>query len=251
MISAQLPKPPPEAEALAAYIRAMKGDVTAMTDLATAYYFGTMGLTENYRAAFEWYQPAVAAGDPKAMCLLASLYKGGYPFPPQDFAMARRLYEISADQGYIPSQLGLADFCYRGVAGPIDLAKARQLFRLAAQGGNTGGMRRLAYLLDKGLGGLPDYKGAAYWYLRAAKSDPDEARYLLSKWTERWSIETRMAIQIALRDEHYYTGAIDGFFGESSHAAIRECLGPIKPPDNTHILEALQRMARQRNQKLT
>jgi hypothetical protein len=247
-----IPQPPAETEASVLYERATKGETAAVTELGNAYHFGKMGVAQNYRAAFHLYQRAVEDGDARAMWFLGSMYRGGYPFPPQDLAMARRLYEMAAEKGHRGGLLELADFCFRGVAGPIDLARSRQLFELAAESGSTGGMQRLAHLLDKGMGGPPDYGGAAQWYLRAALEGDAQAQHqLLSKWTSRWNTETRMAIQRRLREEGHYKGSIDGVLGEKTLAALRTFVGPIKPLVSKETLEALSRIDQRRKQRLT
>ena len=242
-----IPEPPAETEAHVVYERATRGDIAAVTELASAYHFGRRGVAHDYQLAFQLYQRAAHAGDVRAMWLLGGMYAGGYPTLPQDFSEARRLYEMAAEKGQIGAQLDLAGFCFRGVAGPIDLARSRQLFRLVAESGNTSGMQRLAHLLDKGMGGPADYDGAAQWYLRAAREGDAQAQHqLLSKWVCYWSNETRMATQRRLRDEGHYRGPIDGAFGEKTLAALRAFAGPIKPLIDQRILEALARMERAR-----
>lgn len=246
-----IPQPPAPSEASALYDRAIKGETAAVTELGQAYYFGMKGVAHNERAAFHLFQRAVEDGDAGAMWLLGRMYAGGYAFPPQDFAMARRLFEMAAERGHRGGWLSLADFCFRGVAGPTDLARSRQLYELAANSGCTDGMERLAHLLDRGMGGPPDYERAAQWHLRAALESHAPAQHqLLSKWTSLWNTEMRKAIQRRLREAGHYRGSIDGAFGEKTHAALRAFVGPIKPLVSKEILEALSRMDRRKKQKL-
>ena len=65
---------------------------------------------------------------------------------PQDFAEARRLYGLAADQGNPDAQINLGYMHEHGEGGPPDFAEARRLYGLAADQGNPEAQNNLAEL---------------------------------------------------------------------------------------------------------
>jgi TPR repeat protein len=244
-----IPEPAAGTEAHIVYERAVSGDTGAITELACAHCFGSMGLTQDFAIAVELYRIAVAAGDTKAMVRLGTMHMSAVGVP-KDLAEARRLFEMAADKGDVNAQDNLGFLYFIGWGVPVDLAKSRQLIQPSAEKGNTATMFKLASMPDRGMGGPVDSEGAAHWYLRAAREgDVQFQHFLLSKYVRDLKSETRMAIQRRLRDVGHYSRAIDGIFGDKTLAALRAFVGPLKPIIDDKIIEALARMEKQRKER--
>ncbi|MEI9812472.1 MAG: tetratricopeptide repeat protein [Acidobacteriota bacterium] len=151
-------------------------------------------------------------GIARAQYKLADLYHLGLGVP-ANLGEALRWLRISADQGYIPAQMGLGILFLRGEGAipPDDVesfkwfqraalqASARgqnalgnmyfdgrgverndheavRWYRLAAEQGNPLAQNSLGYAYQEGLGVDRDDKLAAHWYRRAMQQDLPEAR---------------------------------------------------------------------------
>lgn len=119
---------------------AKKGDASAAYEVGLRYAEGR-GVTANYDEAAKWYGRAAQANLVPAMFRLGTLYEKG---------------------------LGVRK----------DIGLAHRYYRQAADHGNAKAMHNLAVLEADG-GGKPNYKNAAYWFLRAAERGVADSQFNL------------------------------------------------------------------------
>ena len=96
-----------------------------------------------------------------------------------NFAEARKLYGLSANQGYYISQHNLGIILYNGDNHVIDLDLAREYFKLAADQGFAVAQYMLGRMLYKGEGGSKDYNLAREYFKLAADQGFANAQYML------------------------------------------------------------------------
>ena len=77
----------------------------------------------------------VEQGDVDSMVLLGSMHFRGQGGP-QDFAEARRLFQMAADLGSAAARTNLARMHMKGEGGPEDFVEARRLLDLAIEQGD-------------------------------------------------------------------------------------------------------------------
>lgn len=119
---------------------ALKGDASAAYEIALRYADGR-GVTANFEEAAKWYDRAAKANLVPALFRLGTLYEKGL-----------------------------------GVRKDIDTAN--RYYRAAADRGNAKAMHNLAVLEADG-GGKPNYKAAAYWFLKAAEHGVADSQFNL------------------------------------------------------------------------
>ena len=96
----------------------------------------------DYSAAVPALQAAAEHDDPRAICLLASLYQQGQGFP-HDAAKALSLYTRAAQLGDAQAQFNLGNIYLLGDGVPVDEAWALTYYRQAAAQGHAGATRNL------------------------------------------------------------------------------------------------------------
>lgn len=181
---------------------ANQGHPRAQNNLGRMYELGTQGVDRDYKQAKQFYELAVAQGDSSAQNNLGYLLQHGHrcelrevehffelSLTPgsrpdlecmseakQDHKEARRLFELSADDGNTAAQINLGVMVQMGHGGIQDYRKAKQLYDRAAGNGNTSAYNNLGYLYAHGLGVDVDYQEARRCYESAAAFDNTAAQ---------------------------------------------------------------------------
>ena len=124
-------------------------------------------------------EKAATAFNPKAISLLAGLYRGdgGYA---SNLELSKRYYELSA---YFPGgpRLNLADMYYRGVIFEQDYSKAAELYKDLTYTCDATIDFRLYQMYSKGQGFEKDLDAANYYLKRSATRGNCDARLLLKR----------------------------------------------------------------------
>jgi len=191
-------------KALECYRKAAEGGCKeAMTNLASCYGNGDLGLKQDWPAALAWFELASNAGDalasfnlamrhyqgdgvPRSLAncvkwlkvgaaanhkesakMLADLYWAGSGVT-RDALEARRLWRVAALAGDTAAMERYANCCRDG-PGPIDLAEALKFYRMGAADGAASCMTHVGMMHSKGMGVRADLAEARRWYDRAEK----------------------------------------------------------------------------------
>jgi uncharacterized protein len=184
-----------------------------------------IGVPQDYAKAREWYEKAATAGSTLAMNNLGSMYESGQGVP-QEYAKAREWYEKAADAGNGTGMSNIGALYYYGHGVPQDYTKARQWWEMAVAAGNgeARAYSRLAGELNDGRGGPVDYPRVAKLLLQSAKQEGEYALKVLRGPLSEWNAATRRELQSELAHRGYYTGPVDGVWGDSSRAALESYL---------------------------
>ncbi len=139
------------------------GHSEAQKTLGFMYQHG-LGVTQNYKQAFSWYQKAAEDGNPNAQTALAWCYIQGQGVE-QDYQEAVRLYQLAVKQNHVDAQFSLG-LCYEtGTGVEQDYKKAVRLYKLAAIAGNTNAQSALDKMYHEGdsvaRGFIPEQVGYA------------------------------------------------------------------------------------------
>jgi len=233
---------------------AAAGNSAAMTALAQALLAGR-GTDRDAEQGLSWLKSAIDKGSLDASYAMGAITLEGR-FVSRDPLEAVRLFTAAAQAGHTPAMvdLGLMYDNANGVAG--DHVKAAEWYRKAAELGNSAGMVNLGYLYARGKGVEQSDTLAVSWYRRAVAEgnaagmhnlavmadggrgmtrDPELAASLMLKALDQhyefsyrqmaqasrnWSRDFRRALQRRLREAGFYSGNVDGEFGETTINAI-------------------------------
>ena len=158
-----------ERDAIAVLRRgANKGDMFAMRDLATAYYFGD-GTSQDFETAGEWFEKAADAGEAVSMMRMGEfcLYAKGNVPEDNDRAFQYLQNAVEKDDELPYAHLLLGKCYYNGWGTSENLRKAKEHFKTAAEGDSTEAMYWLGLVYrDEGNG-----KEATKWFQKAADND--------------------------------------------------------------------------------
>ena len=105
----------------------------------------------------------------------------------KEYAEARRLFGLAADQGLADAQFNLGYMLQHGQGGPQDYVAARRLYGLAADQGDADAQSNLGYMHENGQGGPQNVAAARRWYGLAADQGHADARSKLDALLERES----------------------------------------------------------------
>ena len=97
----------------------------------------------------------------------------------QDYAAARELFRLAAEQGHTEAQNKLGVMYADGEGVLQDYAEAVRWYRKAAEQGYAYAESNLGYMYDGGQGVLQDYAEAVRWYRKAAEQGLPESQYNL------------------------------------------------------------------------
>jgi hypothetical protein len=109
------------------------GHSQAQFCIGLCYEFGK-GVTEDHKAAAEWYAKAAAHGNPRAQCSLGAACDMGKGVT-QDSKAAASWYAKSAAQGCAEAQYNLGNSCENGLGVAQDFKAAAACFAKAAAAG--------------------------------------------------------------------------------------------------------------------
>ena len=99
-----------------------------------------------------------------------------------DYAAARQLYAVLAEQGDSHAETNLGLMYANGAGGAADLVGAAALYRKAALQGNRVAEYNLGDLLARGQGVAQDEAEAASWYRKSAEQGVGEAQVNLGQF---------------------------------------------------------------------
>jgi len=196
--------------------RATQGDAIAQTELATRYFAGRGGVSQDYSQAYTWIRKAAEQGFADAEADLAELYFNGIGVPQdyaesllwfskaatqgnaeaefylgasyqygrgitQDYAQAFKWYFKAASQGYPLAQLAVG-YAYENGQGVFqkDYTLALQWYKKAADQGNANAEEHLGTMYRDGLGVPKTSAIARMWYQKAADQNDPDAKSLLA-----------------------------------------------------------------------
>lgn len=177
------------------------------------------------KAAVDFLTRAAEAGSPEAQFELAKLYERGTGVQQSD-SKALELYRAAADQNFADAINDLGFLHYQGGLGlPADPGKALQFFERAADLRHPQAQFNFAALIDDGHIATKGPEDAAKYLYEALRSGSQDVLNLLSERPTMFTAETRRALQARLRDNKFYSGAIDGDFGPGTQRGIRRAYG--------------------------
>jgi TPR repeat protein len=243
------------------------GNTHAMTALAVALFDGR-GIDKNEQEAVRLLRSAAARSHVEAMYRLGALLVQGKAID-KDVAEGMRMLTRAADAGFTPAMVDLGAMHNHGLGSiAVDFKAAAAWYRRAADLGNPTAMTSLGYLHQHGTGVDKDDFAAVALYRRAAnlgssqaihnlgamydlgkgveRRDPEQAADLvlralelrnqfsyqqMTKYSARWSLDFRRALQRKLRDAGLFDGRIDGQIGSSAVVAINAYITRSGRPD--------------------
>jgi TPR repeat protein len=139
------------------------GDVECMLRVASCYFEG-LGVDKDHSKAIPWLEKASEKNNLTAKWRLGTAYRYGRGVP-IDLTRAYTFYSESAEAGYTPSMVSLAEMVDRGDGGIAkDPSRSLEWLSKAAVAGNTLAMDRLGGRFETGIGVAKDYAKAIYWY---------------------------------------------------------------------------------------
>lgn len=172
----------------------------------------------DYVSAMEWYRKGAEAGDGTAMGNIGWLYangKGVKRNPKEAFAW----YEKGANAGNAWSMNEVGVSYSKGIGVKKSLKEAGLWYEKAAASGLDYANLNLAILFSRGLGLKTDVALAVDLMERAIRRNKQACSEFKSGWAN-WHPEFLKAFQKRLVDQGFYTGKVDGRYGEGTLAAI-------------------------------
>lgn len=160
---------------------AVQGNADAQFNLGLLYDEG-LGVTQNYKKAFEWYQKAAEQGLADAQFNLGVLYDlfNNSTFV-GDSAKAVKWYKKAAEQGHAHAQNNLG-LIYHGILDgeSSNYTEAFKWWEKAAKQGLPGAQFNLADCYYFGKGVERNTKEAVKWYKKAAEGGNKSAQMVLN-----------------------------------------------------------------------
>ena len=155
---------------------ASAGDSEAQFQLAETYYKSQLGVPQDYRRAWAWYEDAGKHGNPKASLMLARMAKYGEGRV-KDVTQSAGWLIIAARQGNAQAMFLLSNAYAAGEGLAADQIQARQWLERAADGDYPVAIQALAMELDGNT--------------LHPEQDPTRARHLLKEASDerllRWN----------------------------------------------------------------
>lgn len=176
--------------------------------------------TKDLGLAAQYFQRAAEAGFAPAMYDLAVMNHNGIGMP-RNYQNAARWYQKAVDLNEMGAMVNLGLLYDEGKGVEQSDQKAVEFYRRAANMGHPSGMQNLAVMLDNGRG-VPqrDPDQAAELILRAISLRNEFSYKQLINNHAAYTREFRFAVQRRLQSAGFYTGPIDGDFGQSTQAAV-------------------------------
>jgi TPR repeat protein len=139
-----------------------------------------LGVEQDFKEAFKWYQKAADQGDAIAQHNLGQMYHQGQGVE-QDFKEAVKWYQKAADQGYAKAQSNLGVMYRDGEGVEQDFKEAVKWYQKAADQGLANGQYNLGWMYANGEGVNQDFKEAIKWYQKAADQGHAKAQHNLGQ----------------------------------------------------------------------
>jgi TPR repeat protein len=118
-------------------------------------------------------------GDRKSFHRLGKLYQSGGTGIAPNLSESFSWFKKSADLGYAPAQLCLADILNFGRGVPVDKREAARLYRLAAEQDMGQAQFMLGKMYSSGDGVLPNREESFKWFKKAADNNDRDAQYIV------------------------------------------------------------------------
>lgn len=118
------------------FARAEQGDAEIQYELGKSYYFGLLGVRQDFKKSWRWYRQAAGNGHHDAQYEIGTFYELGV-FVSKDLDAALNWYRKSAKQDNFKAQYKIGLFYEQGKGVPIDLVEARRWYQRAAALGHT------------------------------------------------------------------------------------------------------------------
>jgi TPR repeat protein len=144
-----------------------KENPEAMYLLGTLFDQG-IGVSQNYKEAFKWYQHAADRGQAEAMNCLGILYTVGHGMP-QDYAEALSWYLKAVEHDSVSAMNNIATFYYQGWGVRRSYPDAARWFQVAADRGDPSAMNSLGVMYHGGTGVSQSHPTALKLFQRAAQ----------------------------------------------------------------------------------
>jgi uncharacterized protein len=183
-------------------------------------HFTGAGVPEDPAKAAMWFKRAADRGHPLAMVKIGLAHVQGKGVE-MDFAKAAMWFKRAADLGQSAGMVDLGMLLAQGKGIERNDAAAVTWYRKAAAAGEAVGMFNLAWMLENGRGvARKDPEQAADLVMQALARHSEEARRHITQNHAIWSKEFRQALQRKLRDAGFNPGLVNGYFRESTIAAV-------------------------------
>ena len=174
------------------------GDPDAMAHLG-GLFENNRGAPPDPTAAREWYEKGAALGSALAMANLAALFEHGRGVA-QNLVQARLWYERAAALELPRALTALGQLYLTGGGGPRNFSLAKELFEKAAARGNAAAMTNIGLLYLNGRGVERDEAEARSWFTKAAALGDKTAQSNLSRMTEALRAGySSLAVQVGAR----------------------------------------------------
>ena len=155
---------------------------------------------------------------------LGGLYRDGSGVR-KDLKEAARLFRKGIEQGDHFSMLKLGFLYKEGQGVPRSDTEALRLFNQAAQKNNTDAMYQLGLFATLGRGGPKDATTAANWLVKAIAGGNNFSLTEMTTNSGAWGAPFRAAVQVELKQRGLYNGPVNGTFGSSTIAALKQLAG--------------------------
>lgn len=147
------------------------------TDIGTCWFYG-YGTTIDQETGLKYWEKARSMGSAGAFMRFGLVYRDGEAVE-KNPQLAVQFFEKAIELGNTRSMVELGDMYYYGDGIPKDAAKAVSLFEKAAQDGHINGQHKLAIAYRDGEG-VPakDDEKALYWFEKAAEQGGERSMVL-------------------------------------------------------------------------
>ena len=160
-----------------------QGNSKAQLDLGHCYHHG-IGVREDARKAFEWYEKSALQGNATAQCNLGICYQKGYGTV-KDYKMAAEWYAKAAHQDHAMALNNLGFLYEQGRGVNKDYKKAFDLYSKAADLDFVPALANVGHCYEKGLGIFQSYRKADSFYRQAAERGDEYAKNALKRIREK------------------------------------------------------------------
>mgnify|MGYP001825768849 CR=1 FL=1 len=244
---------------------ARQGDAESQYRLGLVY---TNDARPDHKQATMWFRRSADQGNRDAQYMLGINYLAGKGVE-RDLSSARIWFQQAADQGQANAQYQLGEIYINGRGVPVEQDWAARWYGKAAEQQHTEAQFSLGVAFARGLGLPINWVRACQWLLLAEKSEHALAPALrekvcgelsAAKWeraqrlADRWKPTRRTFykdpptvryIQMKLQQLRFYSGYIDGVYGDQTREALERYqagLGEDLIPElNEGLLERLRK----------
>ena len=158
--------------------QAETGDVDSQLCLASRYFLGTEGVTQDPIEAAKWFKKCAEAGNVYAEYWLGLMYSSGEGVA-KDPIEAAKWFKKCAEAGDARGQYYLARAFLKGIGVPKDPLEALKWFKKSAEAGLTNAQVALGIMYEDGIGIPIDKVEAFKLYKKSAEAGDHNAQTFL------------------------------------------------------------------------